>query len=72
MVKTIVNALPPPPPKDVYKETAGGQWSHPKGCVLCTVLCVHIHCWGVSGPTPKDVHTRHCWGSVTGGNLRLK
>ena len=46
----------------------GGQWTHPKGCVLCTVctLCVHIHCeciytaggGSVDPPaTQKDVHT---------------
>ena len=60
MVKTIVNALPPP--------------THPQGCVqikllgawgavdppqrMCALHCVCIYtAGGGSGPTPKDVHT---------------
>ena len=55
MVKTIVNALPPPTPKDVYK-TAGGQWTHPKGCVLCTV-CAYTLLGGAVDPPKGCAHT---------------
>ena len=70
MVKTIVNALPPPTPKDVSQHNywRGGQWTHPKGCVemcvLCTDHCVCIYtAGGVSGPTPQSMCI-HCWGPV--------